>query len=53
MQNTFTIILSGLLLCGCSQKQASPDGPAIERVKVGDTLWNGGVYMVVQAAASC
>lgn len=40
MKKTFTILLSGLLICGCSHKQAS--SPAIDRVKVGDTSWNDG-----------
>jgi hypothetical protein len=42
MKTTSIIILSGLLLCGCSQKQASSAGPAIDRVKVGDTSWSDG-----------
>ncbi len=39
MKNTLTIILSGLLLCGCSKK------PAIDLVQAGkDTSWNHGSY---------
>jgi hypothetical protein len=41
MKTTSIIILSGLLLCGCSHKQAS-SGPAIDRVQAGDTSWPDG-----------
>jgi hypothetical protein len=39
MKTTSIIVLSGLLLCGCSQRQASSSGPAIDRVQAGDTSW--------------
>lgn len=39
---TTLIILLGLLLCGCSQKQPPSSGPAIDRVQVGDTIWHDG-----------
>jgi len=51
MKTTSIIVLSGLLLCGCSQKQASshkPESsqepassasPAIDRIQAGDTSW--------------
>jgi len=40
MKSTLTIILSGLLLCGCSQKQTSAAGAAIDLVQAGkDTTW--------------
>jgi len=45
MKNTLVIVLSGLLLCGCSQKQASSAGPAIDRVQAGDTSWPDGPYV--------
>jgi len=45
MKNTLAIVLSGLLLCGCSQKQASSAGPAIDRVQAGDTSWPDGPYV--------
>jgi hypothetical protein len=48
MKTTSIVVLLGLLLCGCSQKQASSPGPekqassagsAIDRVQAGDTSW--------------
>jgi hypothetical protein len=45
MKTTSIIVLSGLLLCGCSQKQASSAGPAIDRVQAGDTSWPDGPYV--------
>jgi hypothetical protein len=48
MKNRLTIILSGLLLCGCSHKQASSTGPAIDVVQAGtDTTWRGGYTLHV------
>ncbi len=35
MKNTFTILLSGLLLCGCSQKQAASTAPASDFIQAG------------------
>ena len=45
LKTTSIIVLSGLLLCGCSQKQASSAGPAIDRVQAGDTSWPDGPYV--------
>jgi hypothetical protein len=42
MKTTSIIVLSGLLLCGCSQKQPSSAGSAIDRVQAGDTSWPDG-----------
>ena len=42
MKTVPIVVLSGLLLCGCSQKQASGSGPAIDRIQVGDTTWHNG-----------
>jgi uncharacterized lipoprotein YajG len=43
MKITFTILLSGLLFCGCSHKQATLAGSAIDRIQTGtDTTWAGG-----------
>jgi hypothetical protein len=40
MKNTLTIILSGLYLCGCSQKQATPSSHAIDFVQAGtNEVW--------------
>jgi hypothetical protein len=50
MKNTFTIILSGLLFCACSQKQATPSNStsAIDLIQSGtDTTWPGGVTVHV------
>ncbi len=43
MKNTLTIILSGLLLCGCSKK------PAIDLVEAGkDITWRDGSVLHIQ-----
>jgi hypothetical protein len=40
MKNTLTIIISGLILCGCSQKQATPSARAIDLVLAGtNEVW--------------
>jgi len=40
MKNTLIILVSSMLLCGCSQKQVTP---AIDLIQVGtDTTWNHG-----------
>jgi hypothetical protein len=39
MKTISILVLSGLLLCGCSHKQVSSAGPAIDRVQAGDTSW--------------
>ena len=42
MNTTITVLLSGLLLCGCSQKQATR---AVDLIQAGkDTTWNQGAY---------
>jgi hypothetical protein len=46
MKNTLIVLLSGLLLCGCSQKQASSAGSAIDLVQAGkDTVWQDGATL--------
>jgi uncharacterized lipoprotein YajG len=48
MKNTLTILLSGLLLCGCSQKQGSSSGSAIDRIQAGqDTAFGDSVVLHV------
>jgi len=48
MKNTLTIILSGLLLCGCSQKQVSSAVPAMDLVQAGrDISWRNGCVIHV------
>ena len=48
MKTTLTILLSGLLLCGCSQKQATSARPAIDLVEAGqDIAWQGGYVLHV------
>ena len=48
MKTTLTVILSGLLLCGCSTKQASSSGTALDLVQTGkDTVWQGGTILHV------
>jgi major membrane immunogen (membrane-anchored lipoprotein) len=38
MINTLTVLLSGLLLCGCSQKQATSASSAIDLVEAGKDI---------------
>jgi len=48
MKFTLSFLLSGLLLCGCSQKPAAAARPAIDLVEVGhETVWNGGYVLHV------
>jgi hypothetical protein len=49
MKTAFTIILSGLFLCGCSPKQAaSSSRPAIDLVEPGkDIVWRDGYVLHV------
>jgi hypothetical protein len=43
MKNTLVILLSVLILCGCSKKQAATERPAIDLVEAGkDITWQGG-----------
>jgi uncharacterized lipoprotein YajG len=55
MKNTLTILLSGLLLCGCSQKQATPakqeapSYPALNQIEDGkDAIWGRYVLHVAK-----
>ena len=55
MKHTLTIILSGLLLCGCSQRQATPakqtaqSYPALNLIEDGkDSIWGGWVLRVAK-----
>jgi hypothetical protein len=54
MKTTLIVLFSGLLLCGCSQKQASSTGSAIDLVEAGrDSTWNnGGVLHVASRNGS-
>jgi hypothetical protein len=46
MKTILTVLLSGLILCGCSQKQAAP--PAIDLVVAGkDIMWHGSIVLHV------
>jgi hypothetical protein len=46
MKNKLIILLSGLFLCGCSQKQASSVGPAIDLVQAGKNIsWRDGYVL--------
>ena len=48
MKATLIVLFSGLLLCGCSQKQATPTRPAIDFVEAGkDSTWDGGRVLQV------
>ena len=43
MKNTIIIILSGLLLCGCSKKHAASASPVADLVQAGtDATWRDG-----------
>jgi len=47
MKNTLIIILSGLLLCGCSQKQASSTSSVKDFVQAGrDITCSGGSFIL-------
>ena len=46
MKNTLFIVLSGLLLCGCSHKQAASESRAIDLVVAGkDVAWGRGAVL--------
>ena len=48
MKTTLTILLSCLVLCGCSQKQATSSRPAIDLVEAGkDISWRDGYTLHV------
>ncbi|HEX9047129.1 MAG TPA: hypothetical protein VF988_08880 [Verrucomicrobiae bacterium] len=51
MKITLSVLLSGLLLCGCSQnsqKQPSSSGPAIDLIQASnDTVWQDGAVLHV------
>jgi hypothetical protein len=48
MKYTLIILLSGLLLCGCSHKQAASAGRAIDLVVAGkDVAWGRGAVLHV------
>src|SRR5262245_51180809 len=48
MKKTFTILLSGLIFCGCSQKQATSAGSAIDLIQTGtDTTFLDGTVLHV------
>jgi hypothetical protein len=48
MKNTLLILLSGLLLCGCSKMPASSAHPASDRIVAGtDVAWNDGIVLHV------
>jgi hypothetical protein len=48
MKNAFALLLTGLLLCGCSQKQTSSAGRAIGLIQAGkDTTWSSGAVLHV------
>jgi hypothetical protein len=50
MKNTLIVLLSGLLLCSCSQKQASSAGPAIDLIQAGKdiTAFSGSVIHITK-----
>ena len=50
MTNTLIVLLSGVLLCGCSQKQASSTGSAIDLVQAGKdiTAFSGRVIHITK-----
>lgn len=48
MKNTLTVLLLGLLLCGCSQKQATSATPAIDLVEARKAVeWSNGYVLYV------
>jgi hypothetical protein len=49
MKKMISILISGLLLCGCSHKWAKSDTPAIDLVQPGkDISWGSGVVLHVE-----
>jgi hypothetical protein len=50
MKNTLIVLLSGLLVCSCSQKQASSAGPAIDLLQAGKdiTAFSGSVIHITK-----
>jgi len=48
MKTTLTVLLSGLLLCGCSQKQATSASPAIDLVETSKAVaWSDGYVIYI------
>ena len=48
MKTTLTILISGLLLCGCAQRQATSAHRAIDSIQAGkDVVWNNGLVLHV------
>jgi hypothetical protein len=48
MKTTNVVLLFGLLLCGCSQKQAASANQAIKLVQVGkDSAWHSGAGGII------
>ncbi len=48
MKTTLTILISGLLLCGCAQRQATSPYRAIDSIQAGkDMVWNNGLVLHV------
>ena len=46
MKNTLAVLLSGLLLCGCSHKQAAGESRAIDLIVAGkDVAWGRGAVL--------
>ena len=48
MKTTLTILISGLLLCGCAQRQATSAHRAIDSIQAGkDLIWANGLVLRV------
>ena len=46
MKTTLTILISGLLLCGCAQRQATSAHRAIDAIEAGkEVVWNDGLVL--------
>ncbi len=49
MKNIFLILLSSLVLCGCSKEPTVSPGPAIDRIQAGKvSLWSSGYSLYVE-----